>query len=37
MDNVVLTPHIGSGTWQTRRAMADLAFGNLRRTLPGNP
>jgi hydroxypyruvate reductase len=29
LDNVVLTPHIGSATWQTRQAMADLAFGNL--------
>lgn len=29
MDNVVLTPHMASGTWETRRAMADLAFGNL--------
>jgi lactate dehydrogenase-like 2-hydroxyacid dehydrogenase len=28
-DNVVLTPHVGSATWQTRQAMADLAFGNL--------
>jgi len=27
--NVVLTPHIGSATGQTRRAMADLAFANL--------
>ena len=29
LDNVVLTPHIGSATWQTRQAMADLAAGNL--------
>ncbi|HYW56660.1 MAG TPA: 2-hydroxyacid dehydrogenase [Polaromonas sp.] len=29
MDNVVLTPHIASATWQTRQAMADLAAGNL--------
>ena len=29
LDNVVLVPHIGSATWQTRQAMADLAFGNL--------
>ncbi len=29
MDNVVLAPHIGSGTHETRRAMADLVFANL--------
>ena len=29
LDNVVLTPHVGSATGQTRRAMADLAFANL--------
>ncbi|MGV8920757.1 MAG: 2-hydroxyacid dehydrogenase [Pseudomonas sp.] len=29
MDNVVLTPHIGSGTHETRQAMADLVFANL--------
>jgi lactate dehydrogenase-like 2-hydroxyacid dehydrogenase len=29
LDNVVLTPHVGSATWQTRRAMMELAFGNL--------
>lgn len=28
-ENVVLTPHIGSGTHQTRRAMADLVIANL--------
>ena len=37
LDNVVLTPHIGSGTWQTRRAMADLAFGNLQAHFAGRP
>ena len=35
MDNVVLTPHIGSSTAQTRRAMADLAFDNLNAQLTG--
>lgn len=35
MDNVVLTPHMASGTWQTRRAMADLAFGNLQAHFAG--
>ncbi|WPO97940.1 2-hydroxyacid dehydrogenase [Pseudomonas sp. HR96] len=29
MDNVVLTPHLGSGTYETRQAMADLVFANL--------
>lgn len=30
MDNVVLLPHIASGTHETRRAMADLVLENLR-------
>ena len=29
MDNVVLLPHIGSGTQETRQAMADLVYDNL--------
>ena len=29
LQNVVLTPHIGSNTHETRRAMADLALANL--------
>lgn len=37
MENVVLTPHIASGTWQTRRAMADLAFGNLQAHFADKP
>ena len=37
MDNVVMTPHIGSATAQTRRAMADLAFSNLDAKLSGQP
>lgn len=37
MDNVVLTPHIGSATAQTRRAMADLAFANLDARLERRP
>lgn len=36
-DNVVLTPHVASATWQTRRAMADLAFGNLQAHFAGQP
>jgi len=37
LDNVVLTPHVGSATWQTRQAMADLAFGNLAAHFAGRP
>lgn len=29
LDNVVLTPHVGSATIETRTAMADLVIGNL--------
>ncbi|XP_052180418.1 glyoxylate/hydroxypyruvate/pyruvate reductase 2KGR [Diospyros lotus] len=29
LGNVVLTPHVGSGTVETRTAMADLVIGNL--------
>lgn len=36
-ENVVLTPHMASGTWETRRAMADLAFGNLQAHFSGLP
>ncbi|MDE1949129.1 MAG: 2-hydroxyacid dehydrogenase, partial [Burkholderiales bacterium] len=37
LPQVVLTPHIGSATGQTRQAMADLAFGNLREFFAGRP
>lgn len=37
MRNVVLAPHVASATWQTRRAMADLAFGNLQAHFAGKP
>ncbi len=37
MDNVVLAPHIGSGTHQTRQAMADLAAANLQAHFAGKP
>lgn len=37
MDNVVLTPHIGSATRQTRQAMADLAAANLQAHFSGQP
>jgi hydroxypyruvate reductase len=37
MDNVVLTPHIGSATSATRHAMAELAFKNLVAHFAGRP
>jgi hydroxypyruvate reductase len=37
MDKVVLTPHVGSATGQTRGAMADLAFANLQARFAGKP
>lgn len=35
LPHVVLAPHIGSATTQTRQAMADLAFGNLQAHFAG--
>ena len=37
MENVVLTPHMASGTVQTRQAMADLTFANLEAYFEGKP
>lgn len=37
MDKVVLTPHIGSGTHQTRGAMGDLVVENLLAHFAGRP
>lgn len=37
MDNVVLTPHMGSGTVETRAAMANLACANLVAHFDGKP
>jgi lactate dehydrogenase-like 2-hydroxyacid dehydrogenase len=37
MPNVVLTPHIGSGTKQTREAMGKLTFDNLHAHFNGAP
>lgn len=37
MPNVVLTPHIGSGTRETREAMGRLTFDNLRAHFAGQP
>jgi lactate dehydrogenase-like 2-hydroxyacid dehydrogenase len=37
LDNVVLTPHMASGTMETRRAMANLALGNLQAHFANQP
>lgn len=37
LDNVVLQPHVGSATVETRRAMADLTVANLERHFDGRP
>jgi len=37
LENVVLTPHIASSTHETRRAMADLVYDNLRAHFDGKP
>ncbi len=37
LDNVVLSPHMGSATHDTRRAMGDLVIDNLRAHFAGRP
>ena len=37
LDNVVLLPHQGSATWETRKAMGDLALANLAAFFAGEP
>ena len=37
LDNVLLVPHLGSGTTETRTAMADLAADNVVAVLSGRP
>ena len=37
LDNVVLAPHLGSATTETRTAMADLAVRNVLAVLGGRP
>jgi glyoxylate reductase len=37
LENVLLVPHLGSGTVETRTAMADLAVDNVVAVLSGNP
>ena len=37
LENVMLVPHLGSGTVETRTAMADLAVRNVAAVLTGRP
>ena len=37
LDNVILTPHVGSATDSTRQAMADLAALNIERYFANEP
>ena len=37
LENVLLVPHLGSGTTETRTAMADLAAENVIAVLGGRP
>ncbi|KAL6584657.1 hypothetical protein OROMI_003946 [Orobanche minor] len=37
LDNVVLVPHVGSGTVETRKVMADLVLGNLEAHFANKP
>ncbi len=37
LDNVVITPHLGSATEQTRRCMAEMSVENLTAGLAGRP
>lgn len=37
LENVVLLPHVGSGTIETRKAMADLVLGNLEAHFANKP
>ena len=37
LENVLLVPHLGSGTTETRTAMADLAARNVVEVLAGRP
>ncbi len=37
LENVLLSPHLGSATRETRKAMADLAIDNVLAVLSGQP
>ncbi len=36
-DNLLVTPHVATGTWETRRLMTDIAVRNLLAGLKGEP
>ncbi|MBD2097282.1 D-glycerate dehydrogenase [Trichocoleus sp. FACHB-591] len=36
LENLIITPHIGSASWQTRKQMADMAIANLIAGLKGD-
>ncbi len=36
-DNLLVAPHVATGTWETRRMMTDLAVANLMAGLNGEP
>ena len=37
LENVLLVPHLGSGTTETRTAMAELAVRNVVEVMSGRP
>lgn len=37
LDNVIIAPHLGSATQQTRQRMAEISVENLHRGLRGEP
>ena len=37
LDNVIIAPHLGSATEQTRQKMAEISVENLLRGLAGQP
>jgi phosphoglycerate dehydrogenase-like enzyme len=36
-DNLLVAPHVATGTWETRKLMTDLAVRNLMAGLQGRP
>lgn len=37
LDNIIIAPHVATGTWECRRLMTEMAVGNLLRGLKGQP
>jgi glyoxylate reductase len=37
LDNLLITPHISTSTWETRRKMTDITVQNLLAALSGKP